>query len=113
MACQPGPRPSDRPPSFPPPQVPTYEAHPIRDLVRAGVAVSLSSDNLLASGSLATGGADPVGETVAALERVGLTEEQVVASALSAMDAAFCADSDRREVQAIIWEAAAGLGVAV
>lgn len=94
-------------------QVASYAEHPIRNLISAGVSVSLSSDNLLASGSRATGGADPVGETVAALERVGLTEEQVVACALSGVDAAFCAESDKEGVKASIREAAADLGVAV
>ncbi|KAA0165633.1 hypothetical protein FNF27_00819 [Cafeteria roenbergensis] len=43
-------------------RAPSFSAHPIAALMRAGVKVSVSCDNLLASGSAETGPATPTGE---------------------------------------------------
>jgi adenosine deaminase len=69
--------------------VPSLEAHPLRRLVRAGVRVTLSTDDLTVSDvSLSE-------EYARAVERIGLTLPELWALDLAALEAAFCDEPTR------------------
>ena len=64
--------------------VPTLEAHPLRRLLRAGVRVTLSTDDLTVSDVTLSD------EYVRAVERIGVTVPELWAVNLAALEAAFC-----------------------
>jgi len=79
--------------------VPTLADHPLARLLRAGVRVTLSTDDLtVADVSLSD-------EYVRAVEHIGLTVRELWAVDLAALDAAFCDDPtrDRLRAQFLAW----------
>ena len=74
--------------------VPTLADHPLARLLRAGVRVTLSTDDLTVSDlSLSD-------EYVRAVEQIGLTVPELWSVDLAALDAAFCDDATRERLQA-------------
>ncbi len=81
--------------------VPSIEAHPLRRLLHAGVAVTLNTDDLTVSDITLTQ------EYVRAVERIGLTLPELWELDLAAVDAAFCepAVADRLRAEFEAWGA--------
>ena len=69
--------------------IPSIDAHPLRTLVEAGVAVSLNTDNRLMSGT------DLVTEYGLAAHRLGFTFEEILALARQGFVNAFLPDAER------------------
>ncbi len=73
--------------------VPTIADHPLARLARAGVRVTLNTDDLTVSDlSLSD-------EYVRAVERIGLSVPELWAIDLAALDAAFCDDATRARLR--------------
>ena len=72
--------------------VPTFEAHPFHRLTRAGVKVTLNTDDLTVSDvSLSE-------EYARAVERQGVTLPELWALDIAALEAAFCEDDEREDL---------------
>ena len=74
--------------------VPSIEAHPLGRLLRAGVPVTLSTDDLTVSDVTLSE------EYVRAVERIGITLPELWALDLAALEAAFCDEPTRARLRA-------------
>ncbi len=73
--------------------VPSMDAHPLRRLLRAGVRVTLNTDDLTVSDVTLSQ------EYTRAVERIGVTVPELWALDLAALDAAFCDDVTRARLR--------------
>lgn len=73
--------------------VPSIETHPLRRLLRAGVRVTLSTDDLTVSDITLSD------EYLRAVERIGLTVPELWAVDTAALDAAFCDEATRARLR--------------
>lgn len=85
--------------------------HPIRELFHAGVPVSLNSDNLMASGSLAVGAATSSCELARLVDNVGFSWPEAVRVLRMGYDAALCDDATRAALHSKLDAAVAELGL--
>lgn len=65
-----------------------YVEHPIRQLLDAGVKVTLNSDNMMFSNT-------DIDHEHEMLRRIGVTNKQLVQTTFNAIDAAFCTDEEK------------------
>ncbi len=83
--------------------VPSLEAHPLHRLLRAGVRVTLSTDDLTVSDVTLSE------EYVRAVEQIGVSIPELWALDLAALDAAFCDEPTRSRLQAAFRTWGAGI----
>jgi adenosine deaminase len=73
--------------------VPSWQAHPLRELLERGVRVTLNTDDPSISGI------DLAHEYRVASEKLGLTEDQLRAMQETALEAAFLSDEERQTLR--------------